>query len=128
MHHSHRRGTTREIGILYENKAEAYLRHQQYLILEKNVFYRWGEIDLVAVDVEAGELVFVEVRARMEGAMVKAMETITHHKQLRLRRAINTYLVSPQYERLDLKLSGARIDLIAFEGEVISHFKNFISG
>lgn len=118
--------TKRAIGAAYEEKAAIYLESQRYQILEKNVNYRWGEIDLVAVDTEKRELVFVEVRHRAEDAMTAPEESISKSKITRLKRAIDTYLVSPQFERRGLKISGIRIDLFAFTGEKIEHWKNFI--
>ncbi len=117
--------TKRALGTLFEEKAALFLEALQYQILEKNVNYRWGEIDLVAVDPEKQELVFVEVRHRAENSMSTPAESISKGKQLRLRRAMDTYLVSPQFNRRNLKLTGVRIDLIAFEGEKVSHWKNF---
>ena len=116
----------RSIGTQYEEKAAISLEKIGYEILEKNVNYRWGEIDLVAIDRKKNELVFVEVRYRAEKAMTTPAESITFTKQVRLKRAIDTYLVSPSFNRRGLKLDGIRIDLIAFDGESMSHWPNFI--
>jgi putative endonuclease len=118
--------TKREIGTQYEEKAAKYLEGQGYQILDKNVNYRWGEIDLVTIDPSENDLVFVEVRSRGENAMVTPAESITYSKQLRLTRAIQTYLASPQGEQLARKLKGIRIDLIGFDREVVSHWKSFM--
>ena len=116
----------RAIGTQYEEKARLVLESQGYEILENNVNYRWGEIDLIAVDREKNELVFIEVRHRAENSMTSPAESITKTKQLRLKRAIDTYLVSPQFNRRGLTLDGLRIDLVAFEGEAMTHWKDFI--
>lgn len=116
----------RTIGTGYEQKAAKFLEERRYRILEKNVNYRWGEIDLVAVDLEKSELVFVEVRYRAENSMTAPEESVSSSKQLRLRRAIETYLASSQMNVLGLELAGIRIDLLAFTGEKISHWKNFL--
>lgn len=65
-----------------EALAEAFLRRQGFRILGRNMRSRFGEVDVVAE--EKGTLCFVEVRARKEGAMVSALESITPHKQRRL--------------------------------------------
>ena len=118
--------TKRAVGTEYEEKAVKYLEAHGYQILDKNVNYRWGEIDIVAIDDEKKELVFVEVRSRAEDSMTSPAESITYTKQLRLKRAIETYLVSPKGIQLGLALDGIRIDLIAFEGEQIAHWKSFL--
>ncbi len=116
----------RSLGTRYEAKASHYLESIKYMILAKNVNFRWGEIDLVAVDLEKQELVFVEVRHRAINAMCAPEETISTTKQLRLKRAIDTYLSSPAFNRLGLKLKGVRIDLMAYEGETLRHWENFL--
>lgn len=114
------------IGDLYEEKASRFLENQGYQILEKNVNYRWGEIDLIVIDWEKHDLVFVEVRYRSEAGMLSPAESISRKKLLRLRRAIDSFLVSPQFTRLGLNLKGMRIDLVAFEGENVRHWINFV--
>ena len=116
----------RMVGTKYEEQAADYLEKRQYKILEKNVNYRWGEIDLVAIDVLKCELVFVEVRYRMGVGMLSAAESVSKTKQIRLKRAIETYLVSSKFNRLGLNLKGVRIDLVAFDGEEVKHWRNFI--
>lgn len=51
---------------------------------------RRDEIDLVCRD--RGVLVFVEVKARAEGALVSGFEAVTERKRRALRRAIHAYL------------------------------------
>lgn len=113
----------RVIGTRYEEKAADYLVEKGFRILEKNVNYRWGEIDLVAIDPFKNELVFVEVRFRSEGAMVEAVESLTFSKLTRLKRAIQTYLNGPSVPQ---GMNGIRIDLVAIEGEKLFHWPDFI--
>jgi putative endonuclease len=116
----------KSIGVEYEKKAEAHLIEAGYRLLAKNVFYPWGEIDLVVVDHERQELVFVEVRSRKEGSMQFAEETLGYSKLNRLKRAVRTYLNSPEVLLKRNQLKGARIDLIAFEGDSLRHWINFV--
>jgi len=53
---------------------------------------RRDEIDLVCRD--GGVLVFVEVKARAEGALVSGFQAVTERKRRALRRAIHAYLGS----------------------------------
>jgi len=116
----------REIGNEFEEKAVKFLEAHGYEILDRNVNYRWGEIDIVTIDSKTKDLVFVEVRSRSADAMTSPAESITYSKQLRLKRAIETYLASPKGIQLGLKLDGIRIDLVAFEGEQVAHWKSFL--
>lgn len=62
-----RRGDHRRaLGILGERLAAEHLRRRGFVIVERNVRTRHGEIDLIAVDGQ-GTLVFVEVKTRRAG-------------------------------------------------------------
>lgn len=50
-----------ETGAYGEAKAEKYLKKIGYKIIDRNVLYKWGEIDIVAKD-RSGTLVFIEVK------------------------------------------------------------------
>jgi putative endonuclease len=85
------------------------LRRQGYRIVEANVRFPVGEIDLVAED--GATLVFVEVRARKPGRFGTAVETIGAGKQRRVRRAVETYL----QERAVAVARPCRIDVVAID-------------
>lgn len=54
-------GKNIRVGTEGEKFAADYLRKERYKVLETNVDYPWGEIDIVAKDYE-NTLVFVEVK------------------------------------------------------------------
>jgi putative endonuclease len=116
----------RTIGKEFEEKAATFLGSAGYRILDRNVNYKWGEIDLVVLDPMRNDLVFVEVRSRAEDAMVAPEETVGFSKLKRLTRAIDTYLVSDRYREKGLEPAGIRIDLVAFDGDRIAHWVNFV--
>ena len=106
------------IGNRYEELAASYLEAEGYQILAKNVTFRWGEIDLVAIQSQI--LVFVEVRERAQCSWLKPEETLSFSKQQRLNKAIQSYL-----SRYRGRATQVRVDLIGFDGEQIRHFKDF---
>ncbi|MBN2496383.1 MAG: YraN family protein [Deltaproteobacteria bacterium] len=78
-----------ELGRWAEDLAAAHLESAGYRILDRNVHYPVGELDIVA---EHGEdLVFVEVRARSHPEEVHPAETVTARKQRRIVLAAMTY-------------------------------------
>ncbi|MDX1552303.1 MAG: YraN family protein [Marinobacter sp.] len=89
-----------------EGVAARYLMSRGVHILERNVFSRGGEIDLVGRDSET--LVFFEVRFRGAGSLVGAAESITPTKQKRLIRAASFYL-----HKHGLWNAFSRIDVVA---------------
>ncbi|HRX25334.1 MAG TPA: YraN family protein, partial [Aminivibrio sp.] len=63
-----------ERGRRGEEIAAAYLAGLGWTILDRNVVFRGGELDLVALS--GGELVVVEVRTRSEGWMQRGEESV----------------------------------------------------
>lgn len=73
-----------------EKTAVRFLKKQGLKIIDCNVSYRIGEIDIIAQDDRT--LVFVEVRLRKAGATVSAAESITPAKQNKWKKASQMYL------------------------------------
>lgn len=74
-------------GSSMEGVAAQYLESVRgWRLLEKNVRFREGEIDLIMV--AGNELRFVEVKARRNENFGGVVESVTTRKILRLRRAI----------------------------------------
>lgn len=92
-----------------EHFAVAYLRRRGYRILETNVRFVGGEIDVVADD--HGVLVFVEVRARRAGLFGAAEESISPTKRRRIVQAAEMYL--QRHEEAAARPS--RIDVVAIQ-------------
>jgi putative endonuclease len=82
----------RPTGDRGERAAESYLRGRGIVILERRFRIRGGEIDLIGR--EAGEIVFIEVKARSSESFGHPSEAITLSKQRRIIRAASFYLVS----------------------------------
>jgi len=99
--------TTRELGKQAEDFAAALLIDNGLKLLEQNVNFRVGEIDLIMQDKEI--LVFVEVRRRKYQKYGGALGSITASKQKKLTRAALCYL---QNKKLMDKVP-CRFDLVA---------------
>ena len=115
---------TREKGRIGEKRAEAYLKKNNYKIIEKNYYTRWGEIDLVAFDKDSKEMVFVEVKMRKSKSLGYPEEAVNEKKMEKLAMAGEIY-----WEQK--KQSGNyRFDCVAIIGDqndkevAIKHYKN----
>lgn len=73
------------LGRLCEKLAEAYLRKKDWIVLQRNVRFRAGEIDLIAREGRSGQNWIVEVRGRRENPR-KAAHWLSHRKVFRLRK------------------------------------------
>jgi putative endonuclease len=93
-------------------------------LLARNFRWRGGEIDLIFEEPSRQrpgftELVFVEVRARLEGAWVDGISSVGHAKLLRLRRGTELYL-----SRYRGRARTARLDLMAWDGHSWEHWRD----
>lgn len=62
-----RRDPRRRLGALGEDLAVEHMRRRGFVIVDRNVRTRHGEIDLIAID-EQATLVFAEVKTRRAGS------------------------------------------------------------
>lgn len=111
------------LGKRGEELAAKFLKKLKYRILERNFNTRWGELDIVAKDQKAGEIVFVEVRTRSSTGFMHPGESVYYTKQNRLRKAAHIWLS----ENFNTEPPPCRFDIvsvvIAKDAEpVIEHF------
>lgn len=98
----------RGLGAFGESWVAGHLARLGYRILERNVRFRVGELDIVAQEGE--ELVFVEVKTRSSSRFGSPESSITASRYSRLARAVDTYIA----ER-NLQDRPYRIDVAAIE-------------
>ena len=115
--------TRAQRGKFGEDLAADYCRRELgYRIIVRNWCYQRDEIDLICQDGEV--LVFIEVRARSEDALVSGYHSVNRHKKKILRRVCSNYLKRlkepPRHFRFDI------IDVsICEEGESdVRHYSN----
>ncbi|TVQ98141.1 MAG: YraN family protein [Deltaproteobacteria bacterium] len=110
--------TRRALGAWCEEVAVRHLESEGWRILDRNVHFRVGELDIIARD--GDQVVFVEVRARRRRDHFRAEDSVGHGKQRRLTRAGLLYL-----QRLGPSVS-ARFDVMAVDarsGCVVAHHR-----
>lgn len=108
------------MGERTERAAMDYLHSRGCQLIERNVRFRVGEIDLVVRDGEC--LVFVEVRGRAEHSLEAAEIALPREKRLKLWRAIELYLL-----RMDSQSRGfksIRIDFLSTNGAEWFWYRN----
>lgn len=104
------------LGNHFEGVAARYLMSRGVRILERNVYNRGGEIDLIGQDGDT--LVFFEVRYRGPGHLVDPASSISFPKQQRLLRAISFYL-----HRHGLWDTLSRIDVVAITPGTLKKYR-----
>ncbi|MBN2219004.1 MAG: YraN family protein [Kosmotogaceae bacterium] len=107
---------SRESGKRYEDIACEYLKKTGYRIIARNVTYRFGEIDIVAL--EGKILVFVEVKGG--SSLVLPRYRVDERKIRRLELAAQRYILieKPEFDE-------ARLDVIEILGNgVVNHIRS----
>ena len=108
----------RSIGDKIENLAEQFLVNNQQILIERNFYSRFGEIDLIMQDNDT--LCFVEVRHRKSDKYGSAAESITPAKQKKIQKTALFFIQkNPKYKsfnyRFDAVLSQGKDSDIQFE-------------
>ena len=92
---------TLNIGKFGEDAAAEYLSQRGYIILDRNLRFKVGELDIVALDKD-GCTVFVEVKTRKNADYGYASEFVDRNKQKKLIRAAEFYSGRDIYMRFDI--------------------------
>lgn len=105
-----------------ERAAEVHLVRKGYRILDRNVRYPQGELDIVAEDGET--LVFVEVKARRSDVYGGAAYSVTRLKEQKLFQLASLYIGQHRLEDRP-----CRFDVILIQGEApmtssLDHIEN----
>lgn len=116
-----------EVGAWGERIALAYLQQKGYLILDRHWTHRIGEIDIVAK--KDGRIVFVEVKTRTSLRYGTPEEGIGWHKQQKLRRTANVYMLKHRLNDVPYQIDSLAIVYDAILKETkIRHLENVIEG
>jgi putative endonuclease len=115
-----------EAGARGEQAAADYLKNRHgFAIVTRN----WrsprdlrDEIDLVCRDGDV--LVFVEVKARAEGALVSGFEAVDKRKKRALRRAVHAYLAALANPPRTFRFDVAEVTLSGRLPPQVMHFAN----
>ena len=99
----------KELGYFGEEQASAYLECKQFIILERNYYTRFGEIDIIAKKKinTSWEYVFFEVKTRRGNEEANIFDNINQKKLKNFRKTCEYYCLINGI--LD---EGIRMDLI----------------
>jgi len=112
-------GERRQAGDAGEAIARESLLAAGWEILDQNVNFRCGELDIVAREGE--QIVFVEVRSRWTARGGTGAHSVGRAKQQRLTRAATLYLQRRGWTRASARFDTISVDLRS--GRVVEHFR-----
>jgi len=110
--------TPNNLGQLGEQQAVNHLQTQNYQILDRNYRFKHLEIDIVALDLNLDEIVFVEVKTRSQAQYGHPSLSATSKKIANLTRAALVYLEKNSIAK------DFRFDIISLLPKKLEHFKN----
>jgi len=110
------------LGQFGENEAVDFLKNKNYQILDRNVCHGTKEIDIIVLDKELNELVFVEVKTRKKGFYGDPSKAVDRHK---LRSMQYVGAIYRRKNKLDLDY---RFDIITMVSGRIRHYQNITWG
>lgn len=113
-------GNRRALGAAGESAAARLLERRGIRVVEANVRCRFGEIDLVAID--AGVVVFVEVKGNRGGRFGAPEEMVTPAKQRKLTRLALWYLQRRGWLGRPARFDVVAVDWEAADGPGVRHF------
>jgi len=104
--------TRTELGALGEQVAADHLTARGMRILQRNWRCRYGELDLIAEDVDS-TVVFIEVKTRTGEAFGGLAEAVSPQKVRRLRRLAGLWLIqqSRSWTSVRIDVIGVRVGL-----------------
>jgi putative endonuclease len=111
----------KKTGKTGEDIAAAFLKKKRYKIIERNYKCVFGEVDIVARDMN--DIVFIEVKSRKSKDFGEPEDAVTLNKQRKISKVALNYLKDRHLDDRD-----ARFDVIAIklstEGSIVKHIKN----
>lgn len=108
----------RSLGQEKEELAAEYLISQGAKIIERNYYFRGGELDLIAKDGEY--LCFIEVKYRKSSSFGFPEEAVTYAKQRKILKGARLYLYQNHFK----KDTPCRFDVVSITGNEINWIKN----
>jgi putative endonuclease len=106
------------VGDIGEKVAKAFLVRKGYTIITNNVVFKKYEIDIVALDTNSDELVFVEVKTRKSTNYGNPSQSVSKRKLRSLKKGAQFFL---RYTGLQ---NFYRFDIIAITPGRVEHFEN----
>lgn len=111
-----------KLGQMGEKIALEYLQRKKFKIVTKGFHLYRGEIDLIAYD--AKTLVFVEVKARSEGALGLPEESVDLRKKRQIRKIAEGYLALNDIEDVECRFDVISIVFDEKGAPSLSHYKD----
>lgn len=112
-----------ELGNEGEEIASDYLKKNNHKILKRNFRCKLGEIDIISIDRNTGELVITEVKTRTNKKFGEAREAIDKQKQKHIASATKYFVFQNCLFNTPLRFDAIEVYIIN-EDILINHIRN----
>lgn len=113
-----------ELGQKGEDLAAGLLQAKGYHVLDRNYRFERAEVDIIAMQIEPAELVFVEVKARSKADGPFPETAVTLSKQKQIFKAADAYIYEKQYRTVPIRFDVIAIQAAETADPLISHFED----
>lgn len=112
----------RKVGTFGEMLVITYLENQNYKIIDKNFYTKYGEIDIIAKDKD--EYVFIEVKTRTTNNYGTPAEAVDNNKRKCMKSASNVYIYLNKLENKYIRYDIVEVYFVNQNQYYINHLKN----
>ena len=113
-----------ELGKEGEEIAAGFLETKGYHILDRNYRYKKAEIDLIALQLEPAELVFVEVKTRSYTVDSYPEEALSEAQKKRIFKAADSYIYEKQMRTVPIRFDIIAIGMDDPKNPLIHHIED----
>ena len=116
--------THNDLGKRGEEIAQGFLEAKGYNILDVNYRFKRFEVDIVALQLEPAELVFIEVKTRSSQKHSYPEESVDQSKRKRMFRAADSYIYEKQMRTVPVRFDIVAISMDNPEHPMIHHIED----
>ncbi len=108
---------TQKVGELGESAACDFLKKNGFVVIERNVANRYGEIDIVAKN--GGTWYFFEVKTGKQGGLINPAENLTKQKMQKVYVSVQYYVATKRISQY--RIQGIVV-LLSGRGSIVEIF------
>lgn len=113
-----------EIGKKGEDLAAEFMTAKGYHILDRSYRFQRAEIDLVALRLEPGELVFIEVKTRSSNFWGEPETAVSDKKKQQMFKAAEAYIHEKQMRTVPVRFDVIAVSLAQPEEPIFFHIED----
>jgi len=109
-------------GLFSEDVALKWLlvEDPDLVVLARNYRKKTGEIDIIVTDKNKNEIIFIEVRSRLNCSWISPLESIGYKKRLKIKKTAHLFLCEYEEGKKDCSYISIRFDVVEVSGNEVT--------